>query len=103
MDPAVRELDLEPTQLLYRAAQEALRNVIAHADASHVEVTLRSEGTRCCSRSPTTVAVSEGRVPDRAGHLGLRTLAGRAADIGGSLTVSSVAGTGTMLRWRCRT
>ena len=99
VDPAVRGLDLETTQLLYRTSLEALRNVTAHADASHVEVRLRCEGTRWVLEiADDGRGLPDGRVPDRGGHLGLRTLAGRAADIGGALTVSSVAGKGTTLR-----
>jgi len=86
------------TQLLYRAAQEALRNVVQHADARTVRVTARA------TNGSVHLAVSDdGRGMEfdevarqaAAGHLGLRGLEGLVADAGGSLRVTSELGAGT--------
>ncbi|MDQ3733103.1 MAG: sensor histidine kinase [Actinomycetota bacterium] len=94
----VPELPVGTTQLLYRAAQEALRNVVAHADASSVEVSLAATAT-----STVLEIADNGRgldgdaVPERPGHVGLRALAGLAEDMGATLSVRSAPGRGTVL------
>jgi signal transduction histidine kinase len=93
-------LRLEPDQeaLMFRTAQEALRNVMAHSDAGHVDVSVILEN----SRAGLTIA-DDGRgfSPDAAdaaredGHLGLRVLADMARDAGGRLDIDSEPGRGT--------
>jgi two-component system, NarL family, sensor kinase len=96
-DGPVASLDVEASQLIYRAAQEALRNVVTHADATRVDVSLvRNEvGT-------VLEITDDGRgfdgVPEREGHLGLKALSGLAASMGASVSVESVAGKGTTMR-----
>jgi signal transduction histidine kinase len=91
-------LDLGRTQLIYRVAQEGLRNVIAHADAHRVTVSITSEDSTI-----RLEVVDDGRgvegleVPDRPGHLGLRALANMAANLGSHLTIRSAPGRGTVL------
>jgi signal transduction histidine kinase len=95
------DLDLPPAleQLLFRSAQEALRNVLAHADASSVVVRVSDDG------NVTLVVEDDGRgfAPDglkgrtAAGHFGLALIADRAADLGGRLEVGSKPGRGTRL------
>ncbi|MDQ4039254.1 MAG: sensor histidine kinase [Actinomycetota bacterium] len=94
----VQELAVGTTQLLYRAAQEGLRNVVAHADASSVAVSLTANG------ATTTLEIADdGRgldgevVPEKPGHVGLRALAGLADDMGATLSVRSTPGKGTVL------
>lgn len=86
--------------LLYRIAQEAVRNVAAHADATRVSVSLaRDNGVA------RLVIVDNGRgfSPDRLehrreeGHLGLTLLTGLVTDAGGRLVVASTPGAGTRL------
>jgi signal transduction histidine kinase len=82
-------------------AQEALRNSLAHADASAVDVRLgRRPGT---DGDVLTLVVSDDGVgydpaaetsQDRP-HLGLRLLDDLAGDVGGRIEVTSVPGTGT--------
>lgn len=87
-------------QLVFRTAQEALRNVAKHAGAGEVSLKLET---------PDGVAVltveDDGRGFDpaaaqgpRAGHFGMSLLADRAADLGGSLSVESRPGEGTKLK-----
>jgi two-component system, NarL family, sensor kinase len=86
--------------LLYRCAEEALRNVAAHSRARTVDVSVRGE------ENGVTMVVDddgrgfdEGRLQERgaAGHLGLRALGDLLRDAGGSLTASSAPGQGTRL------
>jgi two-component system, NarL family, sensor kinase len=87
-------------RLLYRVAQEGLRNAVRHADATTVTVRLA-----CVDGSAVLDVVDDGRgfdatlLGDRAadGHVGLRTLRGLVTDAGGSMRVSSEVGAGTTL------
>lgn len=87
--------------LLYRAAREALRNVVRHGAASAAAV--------CCGTKDSRVWVSVrdngvGFDPEilrqkaAEGHLGLRGLEGVIRDIGGSISVESAPGRGTTVR-----
>jgi signal transduction histidine kinase len=81
---------------LYRIAQEALQNVVKHAQATEAEVELR------CDASGVLLRVSDdGRGfdmatrPDARTSYGLSSMSERAELIGGRLTVSSRPGIGT--------
>jgi signal transduction histidine kinase len=106
VDELVRAIDdpvdngfAEPVRLaLYRALEEALANVVRHAGVARVDVdlVLADDTVRLTVRD-------RGRgfwpgVP-RPG-LGLRTVADRLAVLGGSLTVESAPGHGTLLIMR---
>ncbi|HEX5617980.1 MAG TPA: ATP-binding protein [Solirubrobacteraceae bacterium] len=94
--------DLHPDAqaLVYRVADEALRNVHQHADARHVAVHLRSGDGRMhltvrddgSGFGPAELAERRAR-----GHRGLVLLEDLAADAGGRLTVDSAHGRGTRL------
>jgi signal transduction histidine kinase len=83
---------------LYRVAQEALNNVIRHAGAHRVDLTLRREG------GLLKLEVSDdgrGIAPERRGEragLGLRSATERVHACGGELIVESAPGAGTALR-----
>jgi signal transduction histidine kinase len=87
----------ETEQALYRIAQEALENVIQHAGASMVTVTLRRTqervglGVADNGRGLSPEAVEEGR-------LGLRGMEERARLIGAQLSVSNRPAGGTEVR-----
>jgi signal transduction histidine kinase len=93
--PEDLELSRRAESLLFRGAQEALRNVVAHADASRVRVGLR-QGPGYA----TLVVSDDGRGFDPnngapTGHFGLRTLRDLTVDAGGRLEVDSRPGEGT--------
>ncbi len=95
-------LPLQPDEELavYRIAQEALANIARHADATLVEVDLRSgdDGLELKVRDD-----GRGFSPDHAGHrggLGLGGMAERARLVGGELTIDSRPGSGTELSLR---
>jgi signal transduction histidine kinase len=87
--------------LLYRAAQEALRNVVTHANATSVHVRAHSEDSRVLlevTDDGLGFDVDNASKKAQEGHLGLRGLADRVADAGGTLDVHSTPGQGTQVR-----
>jgi two-component system, NarL family, sensor kinase len=89
------------TELVYRAVQEALRNVDRHAAARTASVALRDD-----DGAVTLVVEDDGRgmtgdnlrEQHAAGHMGLALLADGVAARGGSLSIESEPGTGTRVR-----
>ena len=100
VDPGL-ELDTDAERLLYRGAQEGVRNALRHAGASEIAVTVgRQEGMVRLTVEDDGRGFSEG---DRAaargdGHLGLDLLSSLVSDARGALTVRSRPGEGTTLR-----
>lgn len=93
--------DPERAKLLFRGAQEAVRNVVKHAGAQNVAVSVtETDGMFCL------VVDDDGRGIDpkiRAqresdGHVGLTLLGEFTSDLGGSLQVTSRATKGTRLK-----
>jgi signal transduction histidine kinase len=79
--------------LFYRCAQEALRNVVKHAQADHVLVRVESDGRVCLTVEDDGVGLpSRG---DGEGHFGLRLLDDLVRDAGGRLEITSRNGKGT--------
>ena len=88
-----RELPADVTLTLYHIAQEALNNVVKHAEATQVAITLLDE--------PDRVALhirDDGRGFDPqvipAGHMGISIMAERARKIGADLQIQSQPGRG---------
>jgi signal transduction histidine kinase len=99
VDDSVGELDQDTTRLLYRTAQEGLRNVVAHADASRVDVTLaRRDGIAVLEVADDGAGIEGDDVPAPEGHIGLKGLAGLASTMGASLMIDTTPGRGTTLR-----
>jgi len=102
----VVDLDVDETEtlpiaissVLYRCAQEILRNVAAHSDAREVQLTATFDGS-----TARLVVDDDGRGFDEAdlsarladGHLGPRSLGDLVADSDGQFTVRSAPGQGT--------
>jgi signal transduction histidine kinase len=97
VDPELK-LSAEHEQLVFRAVQEALRNVASHARAEHVTVDLQG-----VDGAYELLVADDGRGFDAAdrsrsrgrGHLGLDLLTDRATDLGATLSVHSTPGLGT--------
>jgi signal transduction histidine kinase len=98
------ELEVEPTPddaLVYRVVREALRNVVEHAHARHVAVTVTPE---------RAIVRDDGRGFDAArrerrreeGHVGLALLEDLVAEAGGTLSVTSAPDEGTTVRLELR-
>jgi signal transduction histidine kinase len=87
-------LELPDKQVFYRIGQEALHNVVKHAHASKVQVTLlRHNGTLALEVKDNGVGFeSDGSFP---GHMGLVSMRERAESIGARLKVHSEPGSGT--------
>jgi signal transduction histidine kinase len=88
---------LEIKEALYRIAQEALQNIVKHAQASSVQIRMR------CSPENVTLDVSDDGIGfepegDFPGHLGLHSMRERTERLGGTLAVESVLGKGTQIR-----
>ena len=91
-------LDREQEALVYRVAQEAVRNVIAYADADsmRIELTVDAAVARLAISDDGRgfdPAIRERRLTE--GHLGLSLVEELARDFGGSLVISSSEGAGT--------
>lgn len=84
----------------YRTAQEALRNVVEHARATHVVVRVKSvDGMARLIVTDDGVGFDPQAVqaaPSQ-GHFGLRLLSDLAEDAGGSVTVRSEPGAGATI------
>lgn len=94
-------LDADTQALVYRVAQEAVRNVIAYADASavSVEVDVADSTARLLVVDDGRGFGPETRDQRRAeGHLGLSLAEELAEQAGGSLAVDSREGGGTRVR-----
>jgi signal transduction histidine kinase len=94
------QISEELKEALYLIAREALHNVVKHAHASLVKLSLR-----CQNASPDNVTLevcdngrgfkADGIFP---GHLGLQSIRERVAQFEGALEIESSPGTGTNLR-----
>ena len=114
-DAAVAGLGRIEQQVVHRVTRECLRNVVKHADATRVVVTLSVAEEPAETRDPAVgggdprqrvvLAIDDdgagfdpSTLSSREGHFGVRVLADLATDVGAVLRVSSSPGGGT--RWR---
>jgi signal transduction histidine kinase len=100
-------LDEEPRvtlavkEVLYRVCQEALHNVVKHADASTVRVSLmHSNGWLSLEVKDNGVGFDTAQ--QFPGHIGLVSMPERAATIGATYEVTSAPGEGTTIRISAR-
>lgn len=90
----VGEVDELPSQALYRAAQEALTNIVRHAGATRVTLTLAEKD------GLLTLTVEDngrGLAADHVHGFGLLGMAERARAVGGRLTVGAGKAGGTLI------
>ncbi len=100
-EAATEALTPDPQRLVYRTTQETLRNVVKHAEARHVDVTLSAEASQVVLTIADDGVGIEDTVIEGAtepGHFGLRLLSDLAADHGATLAVATAPGQGTC--WR---
>lgn len=95
----IDRLPLAVEEALYRIGQEALHNVVKHANASHATIRIWRDGP---SVRLSVTDDGSGFDPDAVprGHIGLIGMRQRADLIGGELTVSSRPGRGTVVEAR---
>jgi two-component system, NarL family, sensor kinase len=94
-------LPSEVERLMFRTAQEAIRNATSHAAATHVSVDVaRKNGTATLRVTDDGRGFDEAEVAERRadGHLGLDMLRDLAASAGGRLEVTSARGQGTTVQ-----
>lgn len=88
------EAPIQVKKNLFRIAQEALNNVVKHARAKQVSVSLDQEceqiALRICDNGQGFMARDA-----NGGHLGLQIMRERAVEVGASLSIVSRAGAGT--------
>ena len=83
--------------LLYRAAQEAVRNVVSHARASHVDIRLhRPDHSAVLDVADDGIGfdVPSALEQPATGHVGLRVLSDLVRDAGGRVEIRSEPGAG---------
>jgi two-component system NarL family sensor kinase len=97
------DLPAETEQLIFRVAQESLRNVSKHAQARAVNVQLLKTADHVVlviADDGIGFDVASHSQPHGAGHFGLQVLSDLATSAGASLEISSAADAGSWLRLR---
>jgi len=100
MDPNLPELSVQARAHLLQFVREALSNVLKHASAGQVRVSILREGAEMVASVSDD---GKGFDPDQAGPskgYGLRNMAERAKAFGGSFHLSSNPGLGTTVTLR---
>jgi two-component system NarL family sensor kinase len=98
---AAQSHPLDDAALVYRTAQESVRNVIKHAEATTLTVRMSRESGRL-----TLEVIDDGRGfstedlrrRQQNGHVGLSLLQERVAEAGATMTIVSAPGQGTTIR-----
>ena len=100
---AIEDVDALLTQAqclgIYRVIQEAINNVIRHANAGEIIVTLGQREQGLVSGSVKDDGRGFSRVAESSEGLGLATMEGRMKLLGGALSIDSDPGAGTSVRF----
>lgn len=96
--PDEPEALLSTKETLYRIAQEATHNIVKHAKASQVEISLASGRELTLQISDNGQGFDPGQ--SFPGHLGLQSMRERAEKLGGQFELTSTPGAGTVVRAR---
>jgi len=91
----VPALPLDVEQNLYRITQEALENIVLHANAGNAAVRLESAGAGVTLTISDDGTGFDTTAPGRENRFGLRGLRERADILGGKLVITSQPGQGT--------
>ena len=103
LDPGADDLAEDDQRLLYRVAQEALRNAVTHAAPCRVRIAVTRDGGTTVLEVADDGPGFDPAVLDLArddGHLGTRVMHDLAAEAGAELSLATAPGLGT--RWRLR-
>jgi signal transduction histidine kinase len=90
-------IPLVAKEALYRIAQEALNNVVKHARAGRISLSLQVSSADLVLRIEDD-GVGFDPTGGFPGHLGLKTMQERAAQVGGKCEISSSPGVGTVVQ-----
>ncbi|MGE5603010.1 MAG: histidine kinase, partial [Nitrososphaerales archaeon] len=90
------DLSLAEKEALYRIAQEALHNAVKHSQSTEVSIGL------ACDEVRLTLTVRDNGIgfdPEglHPGHLGLKSMRERAANVGAAIRIASKPGEGTLV------
>ncbi len=96
--PNLEKLAPDVEQCLFRVAQEALENIVRHAEAQHIGVRLAREGPCLILNISDDGQGFDPAQVDTDKHLGLTGLQERVAMFSGELEIHSRAGQGTTIR-----
>jgi signal transduction histidine kinase len=99
-DPHAAGLDDDATTVLYRVAQEAVRNVVKHAHATEVTISVHSNADHSAVLTVTDngIGFEPGSQPTLGdGHIGLQSLTDLVTEAGGAVAVTSAVGAGTSI------
>jgi len=97
-DPVDERLDDDGKLALYRVVQEAVSNVVRHARANSVSVTIRSEEARVETLvEDNGIGFDPSRNAEPGQGLGLTGMNERARAVAGTVSVNSAPGTGTRI------
>lgn len=96
------DVGTEAAALVWRVAQEAVRNALRHARASSLAVDLRREGDHLVLEVDDDGVGFDPSAVRRTAHYGLRGLDSLVLDSGGDLRIRTGAGAGTHVRLEVR-
>ena len=98
MPANLEKLPPDVEQCIFRVAQEALENIVRHAEAQHITVQMVREDTRLALSVSDNGQGFEPAQVDIEKHFGLKGLQERVSMFTGELQISSQAGQGTTIR-----
>lgn len=94
----VDDVDRDVVALIWRVAQEAVRNALRHAHPTQLDVSVSGRGGSVVLEVTDNGVGFEPSRASRNGHFGLRGLRDLINEVGGRLDVSSAPGEGTAVR-----
>ncbi len=98
----IRKMEPQKELILFRIVQESLNNIIKHADAKTIRVTALYTATELDLQVEDDGKGADPAQLDMEGNsyksLGLRNMSNRAGMIGGTFSINSVPGNGTIIK-----
>lgn len=96
--PGTEDLPFPAEALIFRVAQEAVRNAVQHARAGELRISVHRQPVRAVLQVEDDGIGFDPSLPAAESHVGLRLLADLAGDAGARLHVASRLGSGTRVR-----